>query len=372
MSRQKNTTNRHGEDVRDTLEWLDHATSKYPHIVTLQGAEETFAKWSEVEKFAVPRSLFSENDHVESEHEEEQSSSVVEEMGAPKLEFAANSGRGSISSMATDRSLSPNADSVGSLPTGGAPLSPPTSPMKALEVNEKPTIEGTGATAVSTNASIPVRLQPLLNYILWRIHQELDPVAALETFIFLCNDPAKSQAAKGFEVRFKRLEQLREAIGREDREFKNKVSLLNKEAQQNAVDVPATNGTAATRSPPVAPAAMIGPQTNVIDPDTFGRSIQQAQPINGNAQSPRGASAQPSRGGMNRGTFRGGNTRGRGAFDPAKMPAPPNAFSGLANAGPRRRGPAPAQTDSQIDPNSFERPRGGFAGRGSRKLWVPT
>jgi len=212
----------------------------------------------------------------------------------------------------------------------------------------------------------------LLNYILWRIHQELDPVAALETFIFLCNDPAKSQAAKGFEVRFKRLEQLREAIGREDREFKNKASLYNREAQQNAVEAPVANGAAARKSPPIAPAAMIGPQTKVIDPDTFGRSIQAPKPVNGTAQSPRGGFAQPTRGGINRGTFRGNNTRGRGGFDSAKMAAPANAFSGLATAA-RRRGPAPtAQMDSQIDPNSFERPRGGFSGRGGRKLWVPT
>lgn len=368
LSRQKNATNRHGEDVRDTLEWLDHATSKYPHIVTLQGAEETFSKWSEVEKFATPRGLFSETDHVELEHEEEQSSSIAEEVVAPKLEIAANSGKGSMSSMATDRSLSPIANSTGSLPANNDTLSPPTSPMKALEVNEKPTIEGTGASAISQNSSVPVRLQPLLNYILWRIHQELDPVAALETFIFLCNDPAKSQAAKGFEVRFKRLEQLREAIGREDREFKNKVSLFNKE---NAVETPMANVTTTTKSPPVAPAAMIGPQTNVIDPDAFGRSIQPPKPVNGTAQSPRNAFASLARADMNRGNFRGNNTRGRGGFNGAKAPAAANTSPGFG-AGSRRRGPAATQMDSQIDPNSFERPRGGFAGRGGRKLWVPT
>jgi hypothetical protein len=48
LSRQRAANNRHGEDVRETLKWLDEATSKYPYAVTLQGAEDFYASWAEV------------------------------------------------------------------------------------------------------------------------------------------------------------------------------------------------------------------------------------------------------------------------------------------------------------------------------------
>ncbi|KAI7532088.1 hypothetical protein KC316_g17080, partial [Hortaea werneckii] len=35
LGKQKGMTNRHGEDVRETLQWLDDATNKYPNAVTL-------------------------------------------------------------------------------------------------------------------------------------------------------------------------------------------------------------------------------------------------------------------------------------------------------------------------------------------------
>ena len=65
LSRQKGASNRHGEDVRETLQWLDDATTKFPNVVTLQGADEVYKKWAEVENFVVPRTLFSENDGME-------------------------------------------------------------------------------------------------------------------------------------------------------------------------------------------------------------------------------------------------------------------------------------------------------------------
>ena len=67
LSRQRSASNRHGEDVRETLKWLDEATTKYPQAVTLQGAEDFYSSWAEVEKFVVPRTLFSENDEPEAE-----------------------------------------------------------------------------------------------------------------------------------------------------------------------------------------------------------------------------------------------------------------------------------------------------------------
>nr|OQO16069.1 hypothetical protein B0A51_15389 [Rachicladosporium sp. CCFEE 5018] len=371
LSRQKNASTRHGEDVRDTLEWLDHATTTYPHTIRLQGADETYERWEEVERFTVPRSLFSEHDHVEADQEQE--GTGLEEDTATKLTLTERGRKASISSMNTASSTSVARSSVRSTPSM-SPESPPTSPAKAYTATMTTELSS-GASQASGSTAVPVRLRPLFNYILWRIHQELDPVAALETFIFLCNDPIKVHAAKGFDIRCKRLEQLRDAVGREERDVRNRLSVTSKEALLAASPV--------QKSPPKAPAAMLSPQptTAVIDPDAFTRTVQPvvAKPAFTKApQSPRAGFVAPAARGGPVGTLtnnlRGNSMRGRGNIThtgASRVTVAP------VRGGLSRGGPVALPNGAQIDPNSFERPRGGFAGgrgaaNGARKLWVPT
>lgn len=384
LSRQKSANSRHGEDVRETLQWLDDATTKYPNVVTLQGADEVYEKWSDVEKFVVPRTLFSENDALDEPEPEPENDGLPDE-DMNKLTLSDVTRKTPVSSAGSDvsRPLSPS--SLRSQRSSVSAVSPPTSPVKANSSPTKPTPAQLDQTA-STSASVPPRLQPLFNYILWRIHQEIDPVAALESFIFLCNDQSKVNFAKGFEIRTKRLEQLRDAIGREDRDFKNRQMVLNRENQTSTVTAAAPppqqknddDDEVVYKPPPKAPAAMLSKQQqqraqppNVIDPDTFGRDAQAAQvkapPRSPRAQhvspqTPRGGAALPfAPRGSPRGNFRGG-PRGRGNFGgPGRGDFVPNS---------RVDGVLP---NGQIDPNSFVRPRGsGYTGRGGRKLWVPT
>ncbi|KAK4951332.1 hypothetical protein LTR10_010305 [Elasticomyces elasticus] len=387
LSRQKLVVSRHGDDVRETLNWLDDATTNYPHAVTLQGGDQTYSRWAEVERFTVPRTLFSEQDHVE----DEKLDAAVDE--TDKLAISDGGHASPVSSAASLRSRPATASSTQSVRSSVSPVSPPTSPTKAASSPIKPT-KSSGAAAspaLTESASIPIRLQPLFNYILWRIHQELDPVAALESFIFLCNDPHKAHYAKGFDIRFKRLEQLREAVSREDRDFKNRMSMQDRENQQVTPVTtpvlgeakPVQDDEVVYRPPPRAPAAMMQKtMPNVIDPNAFGRtpaprSAPQPAPRPEHtiltSNPPRPNNIGPARGGMNpgfppRGAAMGGNFRGgRGGG------------RGRGNFMPARGGFAPTirtldqHTSSQIDPDSFSRPRsGGFAGRGARKLWVPT
>jgi hypothetical protein len=363
--------------VRDTLDWLDDATSKHPNIVTLQGAEETYEKWSEVERFAVPRSLFSESDHIDVE-DDDNSMSQLEEQTSHKLVLSESNRnrKGSMSSQASGSANSVAASSMQSVRSSLSALSPPTSPLKSTATTAiDPASSGKQDSQLSSSGNVHVRLQPLFNYILWRIHQELNPAAALETFIFLCNDPSKTNAAKGFDIRSKRLEQLRDVVGREDREYRNRLSVLNKEGQQQAAATPAVKTTKEPKSPPKAPAAMLGQQNAVMDPDAFSRSVQPVtKPGPVAPSSPRGNYVQPGRGAARGNNFRG-SPRSRGAL--------PNGAAagrgGFASPNTRRGGASAAQMDGQIDPNSFERPRGGNIARGGgagagagRKLWVPT
>ncbi|KAK3719451.1 hypothetical protein LTR37_004309 [Vermiconidia calcicola] len=386
LSRQKNATNRHGEDVRETLKWLDDATSRYPNVIALQGAEDHFERWADVEKFAVPRTLFSETDGLEDgEADLEDDATADDDMN--NLTLADVDRKTSGSSAASDRSRSASPSSMQSHRSSVSAPSPPTSPAKALSSPPKPVAVPTTGSSPSSSV-VPARLQSLFNYILWRIHQEENPVAALESFIFLCNDQSKVNYAKGFEIRAKRLEQLRDAISREDRDYRNRQLVLQREHQNTttAAAPPSLKQSVddddevVYKPPPKAPAAMLPkqqPPQNVIDPDAFGRSgpvgappVQMQPKLQPRSPRPHNASPQPGRNlqslpfaprGSPRGAFRGG-PRGRGnLMVPSRGGFAPNVRmdNNFANG--------------QIDPNSFVRPRGsGYTGRGGRKLWVPT
>jgi len=385
LGKQKGAQTRHGDDVRETLRWLDEATSRQAHLIALQGSEDWFEKWSDVEKFAVPRTLFSEaDDHdLEPEFEADGEDAVDEGINSLTLDDIARKTPASSAASKGSGSLSPS--SMRSQRSSMSVESPPTSPAKPLSSPTKPASDTNGPDNANSD-SVPARLQSLFNYILWRIHQEENPVAALESFIFLCNDPSKVNYAKGFEIKTKRLEQLRDAISREDRDFKNRQMLLQRENGGVATGKGQkihdnTEVATVNRSPPKAPAAMLPKQMaqqNVIDPDVFDRGdatiIQVANTTKVEPHSPRpqNVAMRAGFGGPNlpfapRGNLRGnsrGAPRGRGNF---------------AGPGTARGGFVPQAhmhtvlPNGQIDPNSFTRPRGsGYTGRGGRKLWVPT
>ncbi|KAK1072867.1 hypothetical protein LTR33_010139 [Friedmanniomyces endolithicus] len=407
LSRQKSAGNRHGEDVRETLQWLDDATSKYPNAVTLQGGDQYYQNWAEVERFVVPRTLFSEQDHIDDE-----------EMAAPaddtaRLSLYDDRHTSPVSSAISIRSGAATISSTQSVRSSVSLVSPPTSPAKAASSPVKPTaiVAAIASPALIESARTPTGLQPLFNYILWRLHQELDPVAALESFIFLCNDPQKVHYAKGFDIRCKRLEQLREAVSREDRDFRKRTNMQDREntaSEPSLADLQQSNddNEVVYKPPPRGPAANM-PQPpisipNLIDPNVFGlRTPVLPQPpqqkpemtILSTPKSLRFTSTGPARGGPNGGLnggpngglnggpnggfapLRGNNTNTRGnTFRGGRGGRGNFPIPGRAGFAPVVRAPESSQVESsgQIDPDSFSRPRsGGFAGRGGRKLWVP-
>ncbi|KAK5109682.1 hypothetical protein LTR62_006804 [Meristemomyces frigidus] len=376
LSQQKSFANKHGEDVRETLEWLDDATSKYPHAVTLQGGDQYYANWAEVERFSVPRTLFSELDmEVAAGHNVEARLDGLPDAAAQQPNITERRHKSSISSVNSERSG--GASSTRSVRSSGSPVSPPTSPAKVESSPTKPiaTLPSTVNTTSNPSSGVPTNVQSLFNYILWRVHQELDPVAALETFIFLCNDAQKVHFAKGFDIRSKRLEQLREAISREDRDVRNRLSMQSRETQQSSprmspamIYAKPNDDEVVYRPSPRAPTAM--PQqaqqaTNIIDPNAFGRRTDIAPAAHATPLKPAHVNELPSipRGGMQPNfTPRGNNSRG--SFRGSR---------GRGNFGRRGNIPNQAQSSGQIDPDSFERPNSAGPTRGmSRKLWVPT
>jgi hypothetical protein len=234
--------------------------------------------------------------------------------------------------------------------------------------------------ARSPKRAVPAYLKPLFNHVLWRINKESNPDAALASYILLTNDPTKQMIASKFGIRAKRLEQLRDTVAREDREYKNHLTLHRIESESNMAKKNAPPTPKPLERPksshsiqekteegsddedvvlfqraPRGPAAITNNQ-RVIDPNDFGRASHQQSPRGGGRGghvAPRGR-AMPS-------------PRGRGAFVPRGAYVPP---------GPAVRAPPAPRHDpnAPIDPNSFARPgpraspaRGG----GGRKLWEP-
>ncbi|KAM3415412.1 hypothetical protein BST61_g8938 [Cercospora zeina] len=406
LNRQKNGTTKHAEDVRETLQWLDSATDRFPNAVAVQGPEETYEKWSLVERFAVPRTLFSEDNH---DHELDAiESSELSYDTANRASAVEDKVKTSVSSGATDatRSLSPaSLRSPRSSASAISALASPTESPAAPLTKSVSSLNPVPSKARSSSVSVPADLQPLFNYILWRIHQELDPVAALESFIFLCNDGRKAGFAKGFDIKTKRLEQLREAIGREDRDFKNRKALIGRESQGVDTEQPTSPGIAQMRKedrpitpkdavdeavdeidfkPPRAPAAMLQKsQPNVMDPNVFERGPQSYQATKQDQpqtpQSPRFSGTASQRGSPRgghalafapRGNARGGRGSMRGSKSNSRGRGNHPGRGGSVDANDQTATNVVSSTpNGQIDPGSFSRPE---APRQKRKLWVPT
>jgi len=387
-SKTKGGRSRLASGAAEALSWLDEATTNSPLLVKLQEPYEQFETWAEVERFALPSTLLSEGNAIESydvghnvEGSEETGIKVEEEKQEwPSFSSAdSHSGPSTPHSAVTNRSVSP--------------LSPPTSPLKAplteasSQTEHGSSVDGTveeerlASSGSQGETTTPSELRPIFNYVMWRIHQETDPRAALETFIFLTDDPVKRRCAQRFGIRVKNLEEIRHAVAREAREARNRIIFEEKEAAKNAAIKQAVSPkpTAATpvarspksaqvqqpaatplsdddeedevvfkRGPPKEPASMRAPQPpqsekKLIDPNQFSRG------------------ADPAVRGNGRGSTRGGFVRGgapRGAFVHAR--------------GGRNNAPADSP-DKPIDPNSFARPSPGRGrARGGGRLWMPT
>jgi hypothetical protein len=255
----------------------------------------------------------------------------------------------------------------------------------------------------TTKGAVPVHLQPLFSHILWRIHKESNPEAALASSIMLTNDPQKQTIAQKFGIRAKRLEQLRDVVAREDREYKNHLTIHKLESGTTkphaAIETPSKNvGSNSPRNSsansvkssdpttagshlavpaksdttkeedsddedvvlfraPRGPQAQNASPQRVIDPNDFGRAKH--LPLRG---------ARGGRGGfVPRG--RGGPPRGRGGFGFVHAER-----SSVPTVPPFRPPPVTRYDPNQpIDPNSFARPtpRASPMRGNRRKLWEP-
>ncbi|RMZ72335.1 thiosulfate sulfurtransferase [Pyrenophora seminiperda CCB06] len=375
LHRLKNGTERINADAREAVKWLDDVTSNQATSrVQLEGVDEAYTTWAQVEHFLLPETLLSMEDSEsddEEYHEDLESSFNALDMSDE-------------TSMSSTHSFE-HVSKTSQLPhfrssTYSKPADNPTTTMDESPSRTARNSNEIGRADKSTKSTVPVHFHSLFNHILWRINQEGNPDAALESFILLTNDPTKQTVAQKFGIRAKRLEQLRDAVAREDREYKNHLTMHKIEveaiaAKTNGPVVPKT--TERPKSSPVkeikqeensddedevlfkraprGPAATTNNSQRIFDPNDFARTNQH-QP------------ARSGRGGHMTSRGRGGPSfRGRGNFAPRGAYVPP-APAFRAPPAPRHDPNAP------LDPDSFSRPApkvGPVRGGNRRKLWEP-
>jgi hypothetical protein len=380
LNRLKTGSERINLDAREALKWLDDITSM-PAIddrVQLEGVDEAYITWGEVEEFLLPETLLSMEDSDSDEEYQEDLESSFNALDVSD-ETSMSSTHSLEQSPRSPRSVKPAFPAANSI-SGSEEASEPTAPNPYPESPARTARNSAELSrgAKSSRNSVPNHLHPLFSHILWRIHKETNPDAALESFILLTNDPAKQMIAQKFGIRAKRLDQLRDAVAREDREYKNHLAMFKMETEarntkENLLASPKPaerpKSSHSNVSKPAAesddedevllkraPRGPANPTNNqrVFDPNDFGRTSQHHSPRGGRGGfSPRG---------------RGGPPRGRGAFTPRGSYVPP---------GPSFRpppAPAPRHDPNQpIDPDSFARPivRGNPMRGNRRTLWEP-
>lgn len=376
--------------AQETLIWLDTVTND-PALrdrVHIEEAGEQYQDWAEVEQFMLPQTLLS----IEDSESEDDNSDSPEELDSSFTQLDA-SDETSISSLHSLDETPKAPQSEGSAFSAGqkAKLDNGIKPSPRIVPAEKVSKTSLPKTVVPKNA-IPTSLRPLFSHILWLIHRETSPGAALESFILVTNDHIKQIIAQKFGIRVKRLEQLRDAISREEREYRNHLFLNKIESVQDSVQrklrtttdeahaganeaepsvpTPTSNeldsddeGEVLLKRPPRGPLAETANAQCVLDPNDFGRTNQLNQPRGGRGGRGRGGSAGFPRG-------RGVPARGRGGFVPRGAYVPPSL--------PFRPPPAPAprpthDANGLLNPDSYERPapRVGALRGNRRKLWEP-
>lgn len=379
LHRLSSGTERINADAREAVKWLDETTSLPASAdadrVQLEGVDEAYTEWDDVEQFLLPDTLLS----MDIEDSEPDDDDYHED-----LESSFNA-----LDVSDETSMS-STHSFGDSPK--TPESPRASMSKSLLPTEGSAIDDMAAARTARNSAdltrpelspkgiVPTHLQALFNHILWRIKKDTNPDAALESFIFLTNDPTKHMIAQKFGVRAKRLEQLRDAVAREDREYKNHMTVHKLEVESTVNEMGSSiprfserpKSSSATESVvqeksddedvvlfsrvPRGPAATTNKQ-RIFDPNDFARTNPHQS-----SRGSRGGTYIPPRG-------RGGPPafRTRGTFAPRGAYVPPSPSF--------RTAPTPRHDPNQpLDPDSFTRPGPKMSpvrGGGRRKLWEP-
>ena len=209
-----------GINAREAVKFLDRVTSGKDGLpensIMLQGPDEQYGTWSQVEEHLLKDDAVRENGSEENEAplSEQQNGDInAAEESNDKVPGSAG---GALSQMllsklnfAKEPDVTSTASSPPSSPLSSSPQSSKTSPeVKIAKLAERET------------TIVPPVLKPLLNSVVWYTYEKPATSKAAE-ILFLSNAADTASLARSFGVNPKNIHQLRSAIGLEDLELKN-------------------------------------------------------------------------------------------------------------------------------------------------------
>jgi hypothetical protein len=179
----------------------------------MQAPTEQYATWAEVEKYLAPEHQSSVDEQILSLAQDLDGTLAMNE---PEL-----SGFGYIAGRPISSSSTATVSSTNSLRGGHA--------SQSKDLGEADTsIHGHKRGDSSSAIRVPRSTRPLLNCVLWRIHGESFSSGGLGSFLLVTNDLETMSWAQKFNISVKRLDQLDQAIKREEADYKSRLSLFEK------------------------------------------------------------------------------------------------------------------------------------------------
>jgi len=386
-------------EARRALEWLDEITSatanKSAGFVQLQGPDDQYTSWQEVEKYLLPETPLS----ALGGHE---SLDGINEAFARSLELRP---RLSGEDERTGENGTSRSGSGRSTPAGGDHKKGKAHEGRLSKWVEKGACKRPASISdlFPGTSTIPTRFRPLLNFVVWRTYHSNYSLNSSTTHILLTNDVTMQKLASKFGVRAKLLNQVRNIVQKNMSQLdgtnevpeveENDDDVIDAVGDMKAVDE--RDEDEIVFVPPPRGSSQDLHAAPVIDPDHFGRNTSPgsraaaispvAPPLapkspalaqvfatqpKSQPSSPKPAQTTPASQ-----HHRQNNSQHRSSPRAANMNG--------SMRGPRRDAQMPAQVTKlvkPIDPDSFTRPtngivrggRGGGRGTGGRgRLWEP-
>ncbi|KAI1614516.1 hypothetical protein EDD36DRAFT_230735 [Exophiala viscosa] len=225
-----------GMNARKAVKFLDRSTSSHDDPaadpVILQGPDEEYPTWTAVEAHYLRDDtdiLAAQENNVSAPdatkpHDEE-----------AVLNIKANNGAGgALSQMLLDK-LNFAADRAATSPTSTPPLSPSSSGPQSSKTSP----EVKSATLIANDKTpVPSSLKPLLNPVVWYVHERKAP--ADQDLVFLTNSADTMHLARDFGIPTKNIHQLRSALGIEETDAKSEGSASKESIKKTPRSEPKT------------------------------------------------------------------------------------------------------------------------------------
>jgi hypothetical protein len=215
-------------NAREAIRFFDRAQSgrgKTPVLgVKMQAPTEQYATWAEAEKYLIPEYLPSVDERVLPLAQDIDGTPASKEPEPSGFTYVVDRPVSSPSSSAIVSSAS-SPKSNRAVLVGVNPEY--TSQQKALrEANT--TTNGHRRGGSTSAAGVPRSIQALLNCVLWRVHKGASSSDGWGSFLLVTNDLETLSWAQKFDISVNRLDQLGQAIRREEADYKSRLSLFER------------------------------------------------------------------------------------------------------------------------------------------------